>query len=797
MITPSLEAALNSAFDEANKRKHEYVTLEHLLYALFKDPDALLAMRASGIELELLEEELERFFDEQLPKRKTETPAEPTLGLNRTVQRAVIHAQGSSRQEVTGADILIHLFAEKESYALYLLESQGATRLDFLNYVSHGITKEGDGYLDGEFDEEFEEEANEISQPSDQPNDPLEQFTMHLNQRAQENKIDPLVGRENEVERVMQVLCRRKKNNPVIVGEAGVGKTAIVEGLASRIESSDIPELLQNTQIYALDLGALLAGTKFRGDFEARLKDVLKSLQKIENSILFIDEIHTIIGAGATEGAMDASNMLKPLLSSGEIRCIGSTTYQEFRNVFSKNAALSRRFQKVDIVEPSPKDTIKILLGLKDVFEAHHSVKYATPAIKAAVELSKKYIHDRFLPDKAIDVIDEAGAANRLLPKNRQKSVITEKDIEYLISKQAQIPSKHVTVNIKERLRNMERDLKLLIFGQDGAIEKVCAAIKLAKSGLTEGEKPIGSFLFAGPTGVGKTELAKQLASTLGINFLRFDMSEYMEKHSISRLIGAPPGYLGFDQGGLLTDAINKQPHSVVLLDEIEKAHPDIYNILLQVFDYGFLTDNNGRKSDFRNCVIILTTNAGAFEQSQNAIGFGKMIKEGVAMEAIKRTFSPEFLNRLDSLVHFRGLDCNHILRVVDKFLIELERLLIAKAVSLSVENDVKDWIALKGYDSKYGARPIHRLIQEEIKKPLVEELLFGRLERGGSVQISFKDKKLSFSFEEAQSKSELIRKTPTQKKATKKRIAKKKTAEKKTIKKKAQAAKSKTKKSK
>lgn len=766
MITPSLEAALNSAFDEANKRKHEYVTLEHLLFALFKDPDAVLALKACAIELEILEEELERFFNEQLPKRKTDSPAEPTLGLNRTVQRAVIHAQGSSRQEVTGADILIHLFAEKESYALYLLESQGATRLDFLNYVSHGITKDGDDFTDGDIDDDFDDDINDSSESSDATNDPLDQFTIHLNQRAKEKRIDPLIGREREVDRVMQVLCRRKKNNPVIVGEAGVGKTAIVEGLASRIESGDVPDLLLNTQIFSLDLGALLAGTKFRGDFEARLKGVLKSLQKIEKSVLFIDEIHTIIGAGATEGAMDASNMLKPLLSSGDVRCIGSTTYQEYRNVFSKNAALSRRFQKIDVVEPSTEDTVKILLGLKDVFERHHSVKYATSAIRAAVELSKKYIHDRFLPDKAIDVVDEAGAANRLLTKSKQKSVITEKDIESLIAKQALVPTKRVTVNIKERLRNMERDLKMLIFGQDQAIEKVCAAIKLAKSGLTEGEKPIGSFLFAGPTGVGKTELAKQLASTLGIQFLRYDMSEYMEKHSVSRLIGAPPGYVGFDQGGLLTDAVNKQPHSIILLDEIEKAHPDIYNILLQVFDYGFLTDNNGRKSDFRNAIIILTTNAGAFEQSQNAIGFGNTVKEGAALEAIRRTFSPEFINRLDALIQFRGLDSNHILRVVDKFLIELERLLGAKNVSMTVTDEVKEWIAKRGYDHKYGARPIHRLIQEEVKKPLVEELLFGKLEKGGQVRIELQGEKLNFSFEPIATKIEqpASKKTPKKK---------------------------------
>lgn len=780
MITPSLEAALNQAFDEANRRRHEYVTLEHLLYTLLSDADAVLSLKACRVDLHDLKDELEAFFDKELGKKSTDGKAEPTVGLNRTIQRAVIHAQGSSRQEVTGADILVHIFAEKDSYALFLLESQNVTKLDLLNYISHGITKEDDAM----------NEAMPIDDNSEMQGDPsmgggapgksfLEQFTSHLNERAREGKIDPLIGRASELDRLMQVLCRRKKNNPVIVGEAGVGKTAIVEGLAARIEKGEVPDLLRDSQVFSLDLGALLAGTKFRGDFEARLKGVLSELKKIPNSILFIDEIHTIIGAGATEGAMDASNMLKPMLSSGEIRCIGSTTYQEYRQIFSKNSALQRRFQKIDIVEPTVADTIKIITGLKDHFETHHLVKYSSGAIQAAVELSQKYIHDRFLPDKAIDIIDEAGAANRLLPKSKQKQIITEKDIENIISRQTQIPAKTVTLDSRERLRNLERDLKILIFGQDEAIGRVGSAIKLAKSGLTKGEKPIGAFLFAGPTGVGKTELTKQLASALGIHFLRYDMSEYMEKHSVSRLIGAPPGYVGFDQGGLLTEAVGKHPHSVILLDEIEKAHPDLSNILLQVFDYGFLTDNNGKKADFRNTIIIMTTNAGAFEQSQNALGFMPGMRKGAAMEAIRRLFTPEFLNRLDAIVQFRDLDRANIGQVVDKFLIELEQLLSEKNVTISVSADVRAWIAEKGYDPKYGARPISRLIQDKVKQPLVEELLFGKLEKGGHVNLKMQGQELNFEYSsepqrrqkpEGQEKSEKAKENKTPKATSKKR---------------------------
>jgi ATP-dependent Clp protease ATP-binding subunit ClpA len=743
MITPSLEAALNQAFDEANKRHHEYVTLEHLLYTLLSDPDAVLALKACRVDLHDLKESLESFFDKDLSTKIGDGKAEPTVGLNRTIQRAVIHAQGSSRQEVTGADILAHIFAEKDSYALFLLESQDATKLDLLNYISHGITKDGEDEIlipledDGQM-------GGDANSPAPQKSN-LDQFTIHLNERARKGKIDPLIGRASELERLMQVLCRRKKNNPVIVGEAGVGKTAIVEGLAEMIENGDVPELLEKSQIYSLDLGALLAGTKFRGDFEARLKGVLSELQKIPKSILFIDEIHTIIGAGATEGAMDASNMLKPLLSSGDLRCIGSTTYQEYRQIFSKNAALQRRFQKIDVVEPSVADAIKILTGLKEHFEKHHGVKYSASAIQAAVELSQKYLHDRFLPDKAIDVIDEAGSANRLLPKSKQKQLLNDKDIENIIAKQTQIPVKTVTLDSREKLKNLERDLKILIFGQDEAISRVCCAIKLAKSGLTKGEKPIGAFLFAGPTGVGKTELTKQLAKSLGINFQRYDMSEYMEKHSVSRLIGAPPGYVGFDQGGLLTEAVGKHPHSVILMDEIEKAHPDLMNILLQVFDYGFLTDNNGKKADFRNAIVIMTTNAGAFEQSQNAIGFTPGFRKGAAMEAIRRMFAPEFINRLDAVVQFRDLDRPEIGQVVDKFLIELEQLLGEKSVTIAVSPEARVWIAENGYDPKYGARPIARLIQDKVKQPLVEELLFGKLVKGGHVKLTAIDGALSF----------------------------------------------------
>jgi ATP-dependent Clp protease ATP-binding subunit ClpA len=744
MITPSLESSLNQAFQLAQRNRHEFVTLEHLLFALLSDPDALNALKGCSSDIKELQRELEKIFD-SLPKLPEEGRPEPTLAFNRTLQRSILHAQSSSRQQVNGCDILIHMFSEPDSHAVYLLEQQGIEKLDLLNYVSHGIEKE-----EIPSGEETENEASSSREPS-KKGGALESFAVNLVERARQGKIDPLVGRDNELERTMQVLCRRKKNNPIYVGEAGVGKTAIAEGLALRISEGQVPEPLKDAVVYSLDLTSLLAGTKYRGDFEQRIKAVLKELKAIPHSILFIDEIHTLIGAGATEGAMDASNMLKPVLASGEIRCIGATTYQEFRQVFEKNRALSRRFQKIDVGEPSVKDTIKILQGLKENLEEHHQVKFSLSALTAAAELSKKYLHERFLPDKAIDLLDEAGAGNRLLPKTKQKSSITERDIENLIAKQVQIPSKNVNTNDRSRLRNLSRDLKMLIYGQDDAVEQVANAIKLNHSGLTLGEKPIGSFLFAGPTGVGKTELAKQLAHALGVKFLRYDMSEYMERHAVSRLIGAPPGYVGFDQGGLLTEDLNKHPYCVILFDEIEKAHPDLTNILLQVLDYGFLTDNNGRRSDFRNAVIILTTNAGAHDAaSQAPIGLGRADQPaGPNPKAIQRTFTPEFLNRLDGVIHFRGLDRPVILNVVDKFLFELEKLLGEKGISVVFTEDLRNWVAQKGFDPKYGARPIQRFIQEHIKRPIVDEVLFGKLEKGGHVVIGHENGKANFRFEE------------------------------------------------
>ncbi len=746
MITPSLEASLNQAFQLAQKHRHEFVTLEHLLFSLLSDPDALNALKACNGDTKELQEEIEQIFT-SLPKTKEAVRPEPTLAFNRTLQRSILHAQGSSRSHVNGCDILIHMFSEPDSQAVYLMEKQGIEKLDLLNYISHGIEKEEET-LSSEEDEEL---------AGDAPSSPkrkgaLDSFAVNLVEKAQQGKIDPLIGRDNELERTMQVLCRRKKNNPIYVGEAGVGKTAIAEGLALRIAKGEVPDPLKHSVVYSLDLTSLLAGTKYRGDFEQRMKAVLKELKAIPHAILFIDEIHTIIGAGATEGAMDASNMLKPVLSGGDMRCIGATTYQEYRQVFEKNRALARRFQRIDVPEPSVKDTIKILQGLKEKFEEHHGVKYTQGAISTAAELAKKYLHERFLPDKAIDLLDEAGAANRLLPKSKQRVSITERDIENLIAKQMQIPSKNVGVNDKSRLKNLGRDLKMLIYGQDEAIEQVAAAIKLNHSGLTTGEKPIGSFLFAGPTGVGKTELAKQLAHAMSIKFLRYDMSEYMEKHAVSRLIGAPPGYVGFDHGGLLTEDVNKHPYSVILFDEIEKAHPDLMNILLQVLDYGFLTDNNGRRSDFRNTVIILTTNAGAHEGILSApMGFGKDTAAlGPNTKAIQKTFAPEFLNRLDATVHFKALDRPIILSVVDKFLFEMEKILSEKGVSVSFSEEVRNWIAKNGYDPKYGARPIQRFIQEKIKRPLVDEVLFGKLEKGGHVNITLgTDGKIRFAFEE------------------------------------------------
>lgn len=768
MITPSLEASLNLAFQEAQKQKHQFVTLEHLLYSLLSDPDALTALQACSADMKDLQTDLETHFQQQTKIENGERP-EPTLAFNRTLQRAILHAQGSSRPQVGGVDVLIHMYSEPDSQAVYFMEKQGVTKLDLLNYISHGITKEGDvpPVLDlGEDPRAADTEGDDADeamdglprhhQASQKKKSALEAFAINLNDKARKGEIDPLVGRESELERTMQVLCRRKKNNPIYVGEAGVGKTAIAEGLAAMIATGQVPEPLKDARVYALDLTALLAGTKYRGDFEARMKAVLKELKEVKGAVLFIDEIHTIIGAGSTEGAMDASNMLKPMLASGEMRCIGATTHQEYRNIFEKNRALARRFQRIDVPEPSVKDTIKILQGLKDKLEKHHEVKYSNGAITAAAELSKKYLHERFLPDKAIDLLDEAGAANTLQPKSKQKSMITERDIENLIARQVQIPSKNVSFNDKSRLKNLSRDLKMLIYGQDDAVEAVSSAIKLSHSGLSAKEKPIGSFLFAGPTGVGKTELARQLAQTLGIKFLRYDMSEYMEKHTVSRLIGSPPGYVGFDQGGLLTEDLNKHPYCVILFDEIEKAHPDLMNILLQVLDYGFLTDNNGRKADFRNAIVILTTNAGAQDMLGNsAMGFTKQAPTTGGSRAIQRTFSPEFINRLDAVVSFRPLEKATILNVVDKFLIELENLLNEKNIHLTVKDEVRDWLASKGYDPKYGARPIARLIQDKIKRPLVEEVLFGKLEKGGHVEVELKKDEVQFNFSEKPKPSE------------------------------------------
>ena len=747
MITPSLESSLNQAFQLAQKQKHEFVTLEHLLFALLSDPDALNAMKACQADIKELQADLEQHFLES-PKIKTEGRPEPTLAFNRTLQRSILHAQGSSRSQVNGCDILIHMFSEPDSQAVYFLEKQSIEKIDLLNYISHGIEKDAETPAEEPLEDG---EVPHTGTPVQKRKGALEAFAIDLVEKARLGKIDPIIGRDSELERTMQVLCRRKKNNPIYVGEAGVGKTAIAEGLALKISQDDVPDPLKGAAVYSLDLTALLAGTKYRGDFEQRMKAVLKELKSLPHSVLFIDEIHTIIGAGATEGAMDASNMLKPMLASGELRCIGATTYQEFRQVFEKNRALARRFQRIDVAEPNVKDTIKILQGLKEKLEEHHGVKYTHGALVASAELSKKYLHERFLPDKAIDLLDEAGAANRLAPKSKQKASITERDIENLIARQVQIPSKNVSLNDKTRMKNLPRDLKMLIYGQDEAVEQVSAAIKLNQSGLSPGEKPIGSFLFAGPTGVGKTELAKQLARAMGIKFLRYDMSEYMEKHSVSRLIGAPPGYVGFDQGGQLTEDINKHPYSVVLFDEVEKAHPDLTNILLQVLDYGFLTDNNGRRTDFRNTVIILTTNAGAHDGMVSApMGLGQTTEAPSTgnKKAIQRTFSPEFLNRLDAVIYFKALDRGVIMNVVDKFLIELENLLLTKGISLSVSDEVRQWLAVNGYDSKYGARPIQRLIQEKMKRPLVDEVLFGKLEKGGHINVTLENGALAFQYE-------------------------------------------------
>ncbi|MES2068911.1 MAG: ATP-dependent Clp protease ATP-binding subunit ClpA [Pseudomonadota bacterium] len=741
MIAQELEVSLHMAFVEARQARYEFITVEHLLLALLDNPSAAEVMRACAVNIEDLRKTLSNFISDNTPTvpGTSEVDTQPTLGFQRVIQRAIMHVQSASngKKEVTGANVLVAIFGEKDSHAVYYLHQQGVTRLDVVNFISHGVRK--DQHVDPAKSSEGVEEAQAEGQ---QKENPLDQFTQNLNKSAAEGKIDPLIGRDSEVERVIQILCRRRKNNPLLVGEAGVGKTAIAEGLAWRITQGDVPEILQNAVVYSLDMGALLAGTKYRGDFELRLKGVLKQLKDTPNGVLFIDEIHTIIGAGsASGGTLDASNLLKPALSSGQLKCIGATTYTEYRGVFEKDHALSRRFQKIDVNEPTIEQTVQILRGLKSRFEEHHNVKYSASALTTAAELSARFINDRHLPDKAIDVIDEAGAAQRILPKSKQKKTIGKADIEDIIAKIARIPPQTVNQDDRSKLQTIDRDLKNVVFGQEPAIEALASAIKMARAGLGKTDKPIGSFLFSGPTGVGKTEVAKQLAFTLGIELIRFDMSEYMERHAVSRLIGAPPGYVGFDQGGLLTEAITKKPHAVLLLDEIEKAHPDVFNILLQVMDHGTLTDNNGRKADFRNVIIIMTTNAGAESLQKRSIGFNDSKEAGDEMADIKRMFTPEFRNRLDSIISFRALDEEIILRVVDKFLMQLEEQLHEKKVEATFTDNLRKFLGKKGFDPLMGARPMARLIQDMIRKALADELLFGKLVTGGKVVVDLDEK--------------------------------------------------------
>ncbi|WDZ97312.1 ATP-dependent Clp protease ATP-binding subunit ClpA [Herbaspirillum sp. WKF16] len=741
MIAQELEVSLHMAFVEARQSRHEFITVEHLLLALLDNPSAAEVLRACSVNIDDLRKTLTNFITDNTPTvpGTNEVDTQPTLGFQRVIQRAIMHVQSASngKKEVTGANVLVAIFGEKDSHAVYYLHQQGVTRLDVVNFISHGVRK--DQQADPQ---KAPEGAEDVQAEGQQKESPLDQFTQNLNKAAAEGKIDPLIGREAEVERVIQTLCRRRKNNPLLVGEAGVGKTAIAEGLAWRVTQGDVPEILKNAVVYSLDMGALLAGTKYRGDFEQRLKAVLKQLKDSPNGILFIDEIHTIIGAGsASGGTLDASNLLKPALSSGQLKCIGATTYTEFRGVFEKDHALSRRFQKIDVNEPTVEQTVQILRGLKSKFEEHHGVKYSASALTSAAELAARFINDRHLPDKAIDVIDEAGAAQRILPKSKQKKTIGKPEIEDIISKIARIPPQSVNSDDRAKLQTIDRDLKNVVFGQDPAIEALSSAIKMARAGLGKTDKPIGSFLFSGPTGVGKTEVAKQLAFILGIELVRFDMSEYMERHAVSRLIGAPPGYVGFDQGGLLTEAVNKKPHAVLLLDEIEKAHPDIFNILLQVMDHGTLTDNNGRKTDFRNVIIIMTTNAGAESLQRRTIGFTEKKEAGDEMADIKRMFTPEFRNRLDAIISFRPLDEEIILRVVDKFLMQLEEQLHEKKVEAVFSESLRKFLGKKGFDPLMGARPMSRLIQDLIRKALADELLFGKLVSGGRVTVEMDDK--------------------------------------------------------
>ncbi len=745
MLNKELEQTLNNAFVFAREHRHEFMTVEHLLLALLDNSAARDALKACGADIEAIKSELLAFvkdttpliLDDQLNERETQ----PTLGFQRVLQRAVFHVQSSGKDEVTGANVLVAIFSEQESQAVYILKKADVTRLDVVNFISHGVSKADD-------DEPVNPEASEEAETGEEGGSALSKYATDLNRQAKDGKIDPLIGRDSEVERTIQILCRRRKNNPLLVGEAGVGKTAIAEGLAYRIVNEDVPDVIAESTVYSLDLGGLLAGTKYRGDFEKRLKAILKELGKDKNAILFIDEIHTIIGAGAASGGvMDASNLLKPKLSSGELRCIGSTTYQEYQGIFEKDRALARRFQKVDVTEPSVSDTTKILLGLKSRYEEHHNVRFTQKAIQAAAELSAKYINERHLPDKAIDVMDEAGASQRLLPPSKRKKTIGVGDIEQIIAKMARIPEKSVSASDKEVLKNLGRNLKMVVFGQDKAIETLNDAILLSRSGLGNEAKPIGSFLFAGPTGVGKTEVTQQLAKIMGVELVRFDMSEYMERHAVSRLIGAPPGYVGFDQGGLLTDAVIKNPYSVVLLDEIEKAHSDIYNILLQVMDHGTLTDNNGRKVDFRNVVLVMTTNAGVQETVRKSIGFKQQDHSHDAMSEINKVFTPEFRNRLDGIIWFNHLDPEIILQVVDKFIIELQAQLDVKGVSLEVTSAARAYMAEKGYDKAMGARPMARVIKDDLKKELANELLFGELSKGGNVKVDCVDDKLTFEY--------------------------------------------------
>ena len=745
MISKELEGTLKTALKEAQGRRHEYLCLEHLLYALLQDKDASRAIINCGGDIERLRKSLEEFFNGELETLPAGFDQEPqqTLSFHRVLQRAVIHAQSAERKEINGGNLLIAMFRESDSYAVYLLEDQGITRFDVVNYVSHGISK----ISTGEDWPQSEQEHDDEEKPAQRVK-PLQAFTVNLVNKAGQGSIDPLIGRDDEIERTIHVLCRRRKNNPIYVGDPGVGKTALAEGLALKIHRGEVPDTLKDAVIYALDMGALLAGTKFRGDFEARLKGVLAGLSKQPNSILFIDEIHTVVGAGATSGgSMDASNILKPALASGELKCIGSTTYHDYKSYFERDRALARRFQKIEIPEPSVDEAYKILQGLKPHYEKHHGVHYSTTALHAAVELSAKHINDRRLPDKAIDVIDEVGAAVKILPPEKRKKIIGPKDIEKIVAKIAKIPPRSVSTSDREQLQNLERDLKLTVFGQDAAVEILASTIKLSRSGLGHPEKPIGCFLFSGPTGVGKTEMAKQLAHTMGIEFIRFDMSEYMEKHTVSRLIGAPPGYVGFDQGGLLTDAINKSPYAVLLLDEIEKAHPDLFNILLQVMDHATLTDNNGRKADFRNVILIMTTNAGAREMSGAPLGFGAQSNVGKGKEAIEKMFSPEFRNRLDAMITFNSLSMEVIEKVVDKFIMELDEQLNEKKVFLNLTAKARRWFAERGYDPTFGARPMARLIQNEIKRVLADDILFGKLQNGGKVTVDENEGKLTFEY--------------------------------------------------